>query len=188
MNYLISAGHNETSKGAKFEGFNEFDEASVWANKIAGHIGDDALLVPPGKLAQKVEFINEHAKDSIAIEIHFNSAKVWEDLNKDGVVDPGEMHNVGRGALTLHYPNSARGILLAVDMQEAMEPLYGKHWNGVMAGYFRMNPKNKVDYFLSKTHCPSVIIEPEFIHHKELIQKHREVACFNIAQALMEFN
>ena len=184
---LISAGHNPISKGARFEGFNEYDETQVWAKMIAANIGDRALLVPTGKLSAKVDFINSQTDVDMAVEIHFNSARIWDDLNKDGIVDVGEMKNVGRGALTLHYPNSATGILLATDIQKTLVPFYGTHWNGVMAGYFRMNPKNKVDYFLSKTNCPSIIIEPEFIHHKDLIQKHREVACFNIAQTLMEF-
>ena len=185
---LISAGHHPTKAGACYEDFCEFDEAARWSKLIAENVGDElGLLVPFGVLKDKVAFINERAHNSIAIEIHFNSAKVWEDLNKDGIVDEGEMKNVGRGALTLHYPNSEKGIRLAIDMQDATQPLYGKHWNGVMEGYYRMNKKFGIDYFLAKTKCPSVIIEPEFIHHKELIQKHREVACFNIAQALVEF-
>lgn len=185
---LISPGHNPASKGARFEDFFEFDETYIWAKKIAEHLGDKALLVPNGKLSEKVDFINDNLEEgSIAAEIHFNSAKVWKDLNKDGIVDEGEVHNVGRGALTLHYPKSKIGIRLATEVHATLTPFYGTHWNGVMAGYYRMNPKNKVDYFLSKTKCPSIIIEPEFIHHKDLIQKHREVVCFNIAQVLMEF-
>jgi len=188
MKYFISAGHNKNSQGASFGEFTEFTETLYWAKKIVAHIGDDAILVPSGKLSEKVAFINDNIDgDSIAAEIHFNSAKIWEDLNKDGIVDEDEMKNVGRGALTLHYPNSKTGISLATDIQNTMKPFYGTHWNGVMAGYYRMNPKNKVDYFLSETHCPAIIIEPEFIHHKDLIHEHREVACFNIAQTLMEF-
>jgi len=186
---LISAGHHPTKAGACYEDFCEFDEAARWAKLITENIGEEhALLVPFGVLKDKVAFINERAHNSIAIEIHFNSAKIWEDLDNDGLVDEGEMINVGRGALSLHYPNSVKGVRLAIDMQDSIQPLYGKHWNGVMAGYYRMNPKFGVDYFLAKTHCPSVIVEPEFIHHKDLIQKHREVACFNIAQALMDFS
>jgi len=185
---LISAGHHQTKVGACFKDFCEFDEASRWAKLIFENIGEEkAMLVPFGVLKSKVAFINERAINSIAVEIHFNSAKVWEDLNKDGIVDEGEMKNVGRGALTLHYPKSKKGIELATDIQKTIEPFYGTHWNGVMEGYYRMNKKFGIDYFLAKTHCPSVIIEPEFIHHKDLIQEHREVACFNIAQALMEF-
>lgn len=184
---LISAGHHPNKAGACFEDFCEFDEAARWVKLIVENIGEKALLVPFGVLKNKVAFINERAKNSIAVEIHFNSAKIWEDLDKDGIVDPGEMKNVGRGALTLHYPKSKKGISLATEIQSTISPLYGTHWNGVMEGYYRMNPKYGVDYFLAKTHCPSVIIEPEFIHHKDLIQEHREVACFNIAQTLLEF-
>lgn len=186
---LISAGHHPTKPGACFENFCEFDEASRWAKLIIKHIGEEkGLLVPFGFLKNKVAFINERAKNSIAIEIHFNSAKIWEDLNNDGIVNEGEMKNVGRGALTLYYPKSINGLRLAKDAQNSIEPLYGRHWNGVMEGYYRMNPKFGVDYFLAKTHCPSIIVEPEFIHHKEKIHEHREVACFNIAQALLDYS
>ena len=184
---LISAGHHPNKAGACYEDFCQFDEAARWAKLIVEYIGDDkALLVPFGVLKDKVAFINERAAGSVAIEIHFNSAKIWEDLNKNGVRDDGEMKNVGNGALTLHYPNSVKGIELAINVQETMQSIFGKHWNGVMEGYYRMNPKFGIDYFLAKTNCPSIIIEPEFIHHKELIQSNREVACFNIAQTLME--
>ena len=185
---LISAGHHQTKAGACFEDFCEFDEAARWAKLIVEMIGDDkALLVPFGVLKDKVAFINERAQNSIAIEIHFNSAKVWEDLDKDGVVDEGEVRNIGKGAMTLHYPKSAKGIELAINVQEAVQPIFGKSWKGVMEGYYRMNPKFGVDYFLAKTKCPSIIVEPEFIHRKEVIQKNREVACFNIAEVLKEF-
>lgn len=184
---LVSAGHHPKKPGACFEDFCEFDEAARWAKLIVEAIGEEkSLLVPFGVLRDKVAFINERASNSIAIEIHFNSAKVWDDLNENGIVDEGEVKNVGRGALTLHYPESKKGIALAKEVQGVLSPLYGTHWGGVMPGYYRMNPKNGVDYFLVKTHCPSIIIEPEFIHHKELIQEHREIACFNIAQALLE--
>ncbi|MCK5609640.1 N-acetylmuramoyl-L-alanine amidase [Candidatus Pacearchaeota archaeon] len=184
---LISAGHHPNKAGACFEDFCEFDEAARWAKLIHENIGNDkSMLVPFGVLRNKVAFINERSENSIAVEIHFNSAKVWKDLNENGIVDENEMKNVGRGALTLHYPNSEKGRMLATEVQLSMEPFYGRHWNGVMEGYYRMNKKYGVDYFLAKTHCPSIIIEPEFIHHKELIQEHREVVCFNIAQTLLE--
>jgi len=58
---------------------------------------------------------------------------------------------------------------------------------GVKEGYYKMSPANGIDYFLRRTKCTSLIIEPEFIHRKELIQKHRDVACKAIAKALLDF-
>ena len=42
----------------------------------------------------------------------------------------------------------------------------------------------KMDYFLRKTHCPAVIIEPEFIHLWGNIQRNRAAACVGMATAL----
>ena len=183
---LISAGHHPTKPGACFEGFCEHDEALRWVDEICKHLGELCVKVPPSVLKDKIAFINARSPD-IAVEIHFNSAKVWKDLNENGIVDAGEMKNVGRGALTLYCPNSVKGKALATVVQEAMSPLYGTHWNGVMEGWYRMSKKYGADKFLTKTRCPAIIIEPEFIHHKDLIQEHREVACFNIVQALVEY-
>ena len=182
---LVSAGHHAYKKGASYEGFYEYDEAQIWASTICYYIGFDCKLVPSGVLKDKVEFINSQKNVSIVVEVHFNSAKVWEDLNKNGVVDKGEIKNIGNGCLTLHYPKSIKGIEAAKTVQDSMERVFKRHWNGVMEGYFRMNPANGVDYFLARTLCTSIIIEPEFIHHKELIQSKREEACKLIAESLV---
>ena len=64
---------------------------------------------------------------------------------------------------------------------------YDEHWNGVMPGWYRMNKNFGPDFFLKRTHCPSIIIEPEFIHHKDLIVDNREKVCTAIAQALINY-
>lgn len=183
---LISAGHHPTSLGACFEGFCEHDEALRWVDEIYARLGPDkALLVPAGVLRSKIDFINAR-RPAVAIEIHFNSLQVWKDANADGVVDEGEMRPVGNGALTLHYPGSTRGKAVAQTVQGAMEPIFGKHWRGAMEGWYRMNKKFGPDYFLSRTNCTAIIVEPEFIHKQDLITGNRVLACRAIADALLK--
>jgi len=85
---LISAGHHEKSQGASFAGVTEYDLTVKWADRIALLLGDDAIRVPNGFLRNKIEFINKQNAD-LAIEIHFNSAKLWRDWNKNGHIDEG---------------------------------------------------------------------------------------------------
>lgn len=184
---LISAGHYPEKPGACYEGFCEFDEANRWVDQIILNLNsENALKVPSGTLKPKVQFINSRGA-TLAIEIHFNSATVWDDLNHNKVIDEGEVRNVGRGSLCLYYPGSEKGKAHAQNIQDALVPIFGTHWNGVMEGYYRMNKKFGPDFFLAKTKCPSVIVEPEFIHHKELLTKNRIAACHNIAEAIREF-
>jgi len=172
---LVSAGHHPFRKGASFEGMTEFNEASIWTSLIAHYIGGDVMVVPTGVLKEKVAFINEQKDVSIAIEVHFNSAK-----NADG-------EHIGRGCETLYYPNSKKGIEAAKIVQSAMAKLVSPD-RGIKEGYFRLDPNNGVDYFLAKTKCTSLIIEPEFIHRKDIIQKNRDNMCAAIAAALIEFS
>ena len=182
---LISAGHHPTKPGACFEGFCEHDEALRWAAAIFSILSPtEALLVPPGTLKDKVGFINAR-KCALAVEIHFNSAKQWVDRDNDGVVDEGEDFHVGRGCETLYYPGSAKGREAAKIVQAAMAETLPPD-RGVKEGWYRMNPKFGPDYFLKKTRCTSLIIEPEFIHRKDLIVKHRQAVCVDLANAIKE--
>lgn len=184
---LISAGHNPSHPGACFESFCEHDEAVRWAARLVELIGDQALLVPTGTLRQKVAFINARSPQ-VAVEIHFNSLAVWTDANNNGLVDAGETAYKGNGACTLYCPGSEKGRLIAQKCQDAMEQVIERHWKGVMEGWYKMNPKNGPDFFLARTNCPAIILEPEFIHHKDEIQAKREAACTLIATALLEIS
>ena len=167
----ISAGHHPTKPGACYNGFCEHDEAMRWVSKIAELLGDDrCVIVPPAPLKTKVEFINARSP-VIAAEIHFNS----------------DEKRAGNGCLTLHHPESEKGKKLARLIQDNMEQIFTRHWNGVMEGWYRMNKDYGPDFILAKTKCPTVIIEPEFIHNKELILKNRDVCCSAIAEALASY-
>lgn len=174
MNVAISAGHYPEKPGACYEDFCEYGEAIRWAHHINDYLimkGASSLLVPTGHLKRKVEFINE-SRATLAVEIHFNSAM------KDG-------KHVGRGSETLYYPGSEKGVIFANNIQEAIGGLYPPS-RGVKEGYYRMNKNNGPDFFLARTRCPSVIIEPEFIHRKDLIQANRLEACHAIGDAIMK--
>jgi len=181
---LISAGHHEAAQGAKWHGHTEWPEACIWRDMIIELIPDVAHPVPSNKLRDKVEFIN-YAEPAGAIEIHFNSAKV------------GGKH-VGNGCETLIYPGSHRGMMLAEHVQAAMVNIFPPNRH-IKEGWHRMDRPGvvdyqgdvdgdeKIDYFLRSTTCPAIIIEPEFIHHIQLIQEKRKAACAAIATAILNF-
>lgn len=181
---LISAGHHEKSKGADYEGVYEYDLTVKWADRIALLLEDRGMRVPNGFLSKKVDFINSK-EATIAAEIHFNSAKLWKDWNKNGHIDEGEMVNVGRGSETLYYPKSKNGKLAAEIMQEALGRVF-KPNRGAKEGYYQMNPAKGADYFLRRTSCTSIIIEPEFIDNTEALNENFDIGCVLIATALLD--
>ena len=178
----VCAGHHQDAQGATFEGHTEWPEAVLWRDRLVGVLGEGlALTVPSGLLRDKVEFINA-SQAVCAIEIHFNSAM---------------MHGkpVGRGCETLQYPGSVRGGELAYCVHKVL----ARHFppdRGVKEGWYRMDypgrvdydgdveGDEKLDYFLVKTHCPAIIIEPEFIHLWADIERKRAVTCLGMATAL----
>ncbi len=175
---FISAGHHVEKQGASFNDVTEFHLATIWADRIFELIGPNrSVRVPDGFLTTKVSFINKHNAD-LAVEIHFNSCQIEKD---------GKMQHVGRGSETLYYPGSSKGRMAAGLMQDSLSVLYPPN-RGAKEGWYRMNPENGPDYFLKKTRCVSLIIEPEFIDNLDKIQdeKHISKACFVIASALLE--
>jgi len=183
---FISAGHHKNAQGAKFKEYSEYFFTSPWADFIAELLEGEAVRVPNGTLKDKVNFINETAvKGDLAIEIHFNSAKLWRDGNANGVIDDGEMVHVGRGSETLYYPSSITGKEAALTVQSALGSLM-KPNRGVKEGWYQMNKSKGADFFLTRTRCTSLIIEPEFIDNVLKIQTNKIDACHVIASALLE--
>lgn len=179
---LISAGHHPSAPGAKLGDFVEHDEAMLWVVEIARYLGTRGLVVPPGTLAKKVEFINRH-DPSATVEIHFNDA--WKDKNGDGMVQDDE--HVGKGCETLYMPGSERGRSLAEALHGPLAALFPPD-RGVKEGWYRMDPKRGPDFFLSRTACPAVIVEPDFVENAERLRKFRPVACAAIASALLNWH
>lgn len=161
--FFISAGHHPAAPGAKFERFIEHDEAVIWANDLVERLGADGISVPPSVLKTKVDFINSRLMNGdVALEIHFNSAVV------DG-------KHVGRGCETLYFPGSTAGKVLATSIQEPLSGIFPPD-RGVKEGWYHMDPSRGADFFLAKTKCPAVIVEPEFVHRFERIRDLRSDA------------
>lgn len=178
---LVSAGHHPTQPGALFGDFVEHDEAMLWVVEIARHLGGRGLVVPPGVLAKKVDFINRH-DPALAIEIHFNDA--WKDRNADCVQQDDE--HVGTGCETLYMPGSPRGESLAHAVQDSIAAIFAPD-RGIKAGYYRMDPARGPDFFLARTVCPSIIVEPDFVTNADRIRANRAGACAAIATALLNW-
>jgi N-acetylmuramoyl-L-alanine amidase len=184
---LISAGHSPKEKGACFDNFCEYDEALLWAINIVReleYMDIKSRIVPTGSLGKKVRFINKQSDAIAAIEVHFNSAM------RNG-------KHVGQGTETLYCPGSINGKILAGAIQKYLWPLFS-YDRGIKEGWYRMDRPGhkdypgdidgdeKPDYFLKYTKCPAIIIEPEFIHHKDFIVKKRVPASRQIAYGIIE--
>ena len=171
---FISAGHHPAAPGATYERFAEHDEAVIWSERMCEKLEPNSILVPPGTLQSKVDYINSRIMSGdIAIEIHFNSAM------KDG-------KHVGRGCEVLYYPGSEAGEHIATQCSEALSLVFPPN-RGVKEGYYRMDPKRGPDFFLARTKCPAVILEPEFVHRADLIQEKRDMAIGLLIDNLKEF-
>lgn len=168
---IIFAGHHPAAPGASYNGFAEHDEAVRWIELISAFL--DATIVikgPVGALTMKTNYVNKR-KPRIAMDLHFNSA-----------VD-GDGNRVGRGSETLYYPRSKDGEHVARFVQEHLCKVCPPD-RGVKEGYYRMDPKFGPDWFLARTCCPAIIVEPDFIHRKEEIQQARTAGSEAIAIGL----
>lgn len=175
MTIAISAGHYPEKPGACFKNFCEHEEALRWVELIMGiieRLGDTRVVkVPPGPLRSKVQFINT-LTPVLALEIHFNAL-----VDENG-------KNIGQGCMTLHYPHSSAGVQAAEPIQRALASVFPPDL-GMRPGYYRLDPKFGPDFFLARTTCPALILEPEFIHHRGLIVDLREEACEVLADAIV---
>lgn len=179
MQILLSAGHYPERPGASYRGHTEHAEALLWQEILGNTLiekGISTTFVPIGTLVEKVQYINSQDRVAAAIEIHFNAA----------VVD------TAKGCETLHFPGSGKGYSLAGYIQDQLAGVFPPS-RGVKEGWWRMDFPGQedypgdiegdevVDYFLRRTYCPSVIVEPEFIHNIETIKAKRREGCEGIA-------
>lgn len=168
---FLAAGHHPTARGASFEDFNEHDEATLWCADIAAR-DESVMLVPTGTLKEKARWINERARlGDLAVELHFNSA-----VNAAG-------EHVGAGSVTLYYPGSDSGRRLAEAMQAQLSGVFPPD-RGVVEGWYRGDKTRGVYYFLEHVRVPAVILEPEFVHRKDLIRARMKQGCDAIIDAL----
>lgn len=172
---FIAPGHYPEAPGAGFEGFYEHDEALRWVDVITRSDPDERVFVrvPGLTLREKALFINKrcHTERDIAVELHFNS-----------FVDEHNQHR-GSGSVTLYYPGSSASEKLARACQKVLAAHFPPD-RGVVAGWYRGDERRGPYYFLAKTACPAVILEPEFVHHRDLIQSKRAEVAQALAAAL----
>jgi hypothetical protein len=190
---LVSAGHYPAAKGAQFQGFTEYPETAAWADALVvaiNGVGENktdyplAMRIKDGHLRDKVKEVNEICKATkvfCAIEIHFNSANV-----------PGV-----KGSETLYAPGSQRGRKIARIVQRHLAKQYPPN-RGIKEGWYRMDRPGVIDYagdvegdeiidyFLRKTMCPALIIEPEFVQNYDLIVQTKAEGILALAEGLID--
>jgi len=176
---FVSAGHYPQRPGAGYQNFYEHDEAVLWQRDIMDALfklsasDPTAFAVPTGVLKDKVAYINHRSQaNSIAIEIHFNAA-----VDSKG-------NNVGKGCESLYFPGSDIGKSIATLLNNTLAIDFAPN-RGVKEGWYRMDKAHGADFFLEKTNCPAVILEPEFIQFKERIQTNRRATCERLAEVLI---
>jgi len=176
----VSAGHYPSAPGACYDGICENEIARSWLHWLLVDYRDVFIEVPNVTLKEKIDFINRNNCE-LAVEIHFNSAG-----------------GKGAGCETLYYPGSEKGRACANIIHKAFTPYFTPN-RGVKEGWYRMDRPGVKDYpgdvdgdekphyFLRKTSCPAVIVEPEFIHnyYTRIIDVEREVIA-NLAHRIME--
>jgi len=185
---ILSAGHYPEATGATWKNLVEFTETTKWINFIHSYLVTElginsVTILPTGKLNKKVSRINSLYKvNDIAVELHFNSAGT----------------TYVSGCETLYCPSSIIGKELAIAYHTAflqnMLPTLIKN-RGVKEGWVRGDSPNKVDfagdipgdeimlYFLQKTNCRALILEPYFLCELENL-KDWEISAKSIAKAL----
>jgi N-acetylmuramoyl-L-alanine amidase len=168
---FVSAGHYPAKPGVVNGEEREWEEAMVWASQLVKILGPRGFLVPTGTLREKVHYVNQ-LSPTIAVEIHFN------DLTSSP-------NDPVRGSETLYYPGSKTGEALASRVQSALGELLGRN-RGAKPGWYRMDPMRGPDFWLKKTDCPSLIIEPGFFDHIDEIRPMMDSACRVIARVLTE--
>ena len=186
MNILLSAGHNPSARGAEHNGHTEHGVATRWINKIAQIVSqarESVLIVPTGTLTSKVNYINAN-NAKLALELHFNS-----DASKRQ-----------KGSESLYCPGSSKGKIFAdIIQQEFINLNLFQPNRGSKEGWYQMDKPGhidykgdidgdeKIDYFLHKTNCVSIILEPEFIYNIDIIQNNEDAACKAIADGIIKF-
>ena len=181
----LSVAHYPKKAGARFRGFSEHYESMVWVllvQRALESLGVEVVIAPIGELKGKVAWLNKQHVD-VALEIHFN-----------GSVNP-EVN----GSETLYYPGSKRGKRFASIVHSSYEIFMCNKDRGVKEGWYRMDrpfvadyPGDKEgdempDYFLKKTNCPALILEPDFISQIQNISEKRFTACVKIAEGIIQF-
>lgn len=162
MTYIvISPGHYESYRGVSKNGYNEFDEVEKIVNYLnpkLRKLGYDVDVVT-GKLIDKVNKINELNPD-LAIEVHLGNTN----------------NSKTSGSRSFFMLNKQSSKDLAQSLLDSCVNELDTKNKGIYVGWYKkISPsmvekgkapedwKVKIDLFISKTNCPSAIIEPFYI-------------------------
>ncbi|MCK5787944.1 MAG: N-acetylmuramoyl-L-alanine amidase [Chlamydiia bacterium] len=182
---VLSKAHYPEKAGASYKGVTEHKLSIKWIgdlHRMLMLLGYDVRIAPVGGLTSKVEFINNLNAD-LALEIHFN-----------GSSNP----NVS-GVETLYCPNSKKGKVLAQIVHEKYAPTMRCKDRGIKEGWYKMDRPGVedypgdidgdeiADYFLRKTNCPAIILEPDFISQYDNINLKQELACSEIVKGINKY-
>jgi hypothetical protein len=85
----------------------------------------------------------------------------------------------------LYYPGSPIGKRYAEVMQKNLAKPFPPD-RGAKAGWYQMRENGVPDYFLKACTCPSLIIEPEFIHRHAALRTKKAAGVAAIAEAVLE--
>lgn len=180
----ISVAHSQRSKGAYFKSLAEYPLSRIWSGYVARYLDPriEFFVFSAESLPQKVELINALDCD-LAIEIHFNACG-----------------NCGAsGCETLYFPGSRTGKTAALTIQNYLTTALMNKDRGVKEGWYKMDRPEVidflgdkegdevVDYFLRKTNCTALILEPEFIEKaSEMTPQKMILGAQAIAEAIGE--
>lgn len=161
MKIALAPGHSQSFQGVVKNGYREYSECAKIVEQMApkltaqGHI----VVVVEGTLKDKVDKINEITPD-IALEVHLGNSH----------------HPRISGSRAFFSQNVRQSQYLAEFVLEGVVRTLGTRNNGSWIGWFKkISPtlvksgkapadwKPKIDLFLSKTHCPSILIEPFYL-------------------------
>jgi hypothetical protein len=179
---VLSVAHSSAARGAVYNGHDEHTESSAWTSIVANYLRHAVPVrtIINGALPQKVETTNSLNDVLLAVEIHFNS-------------DESRRQS---GSETLYAPRSILGRLAAEIVQRELAGVFPPS-RGAKEGWYRMDKPGHIDYpgdkegdeapdyFLARTKCTALIVEPEFIYNWETIDAKRRAGCVALAKGLL---
>lgn len=179
MKIAICPGHSEASPGIKKLGLVEHAECKLISIEVANllkNLGIESEIIE-GSLIEKVEHINRNQFD-LAIEIHLE-----DNVDK----------NI-RGSSSYYMMRDAEARRLAEALSSSCALVLKSINNGPKVGWFnKVGPsgteptksKPKIDLFLSKVTCTSVIVCPFHISNVYEITKYKFLGTPVIAQSIV---
>ena len=178
---ILSVGHDSKRQGASSSGKTEWECARPMVDKIKQYVNsiDNQITVHVinTTLKSTVSVVNrivtKYGKDNcIAIELHFNAAANTTVIGQE----------------TLYYPFSGASKALGRKFNNILFERAGwltKKNRGAKAGWYQGIKNGDILYFLKKTSCRSLIIEPVFLSQLVKMTKGEKTSLeYHIARTL----